>query len=623
LNPKVITRESIGEKTLLKSRFAVWKGSTQLLSPDGRRQITWLGISSVIVTFLELASVWLSAVTISIVVNVLGGRDLSGTAEMALEFFGFESHEVNNLILTLATISILLLVTKNLFQILLSFKTYQLLSRELVSISSQFYVKIGLSKFAVSSKIEPKSLDYIFLTALPNTIVGNIQYSIVFTSEWFVISFLSIFLIFSQPIVGITGLLLFGGLFLAISKWLSQSVVASSRNYATGHQSELQLLSDSFRPLRENILYNTVGVRSEKFSRLKAQNSNSLIKLLLRQSLPKYIYEIAGISATYVICLSGFIFIKGFQAVPSILIFIFVLSRMTPSFLRLQQAYLAIRSNTGGVEAIKKLENQLQDCDWDDIPFPRNDTSSDSDVIGIEITAKDVTFNYGETVVDTISNLNLHILPGSFVALVGPSGSGKTSIIDILLGIHKPKSGTLRLELPEIDSSKSEQIKIAYVPQSTELIHGTIKENIEFFTSECDFSNENLDYAIDSAQLRSVIDLLPEGVFTEVSPSNPKLSIGQIQRLGVARALYRRPNLLVMDESTSSLDAESEKAISDVLHKMRGFVTVVLVAHRLSTIKDADQVLYVENGRITATGKFDEIRMKIPNFDRQAKLLGL
>jgi ABC-type multidrug transport system fused ATPase/permease subunit len=540
-----------------------------------------------------------------------------------LEFFGFESHEVNNLILTLATISILLLVTKNLFQILLSFKTYQLLSRELVSISSQFYVKIGLSKFAVSSKIEPKSLDYIFLTALPNTIVGNIQYSIVFTSEWFVISFLSIFLIFSQPIVGITGLLLFGGLFLAISKWLSQSVVASSRNYATGHQSELQLLSDSFRPLRENILYNTVGVRSEKFSRLKAQNSNSLIKLLLRQSLPKYIYEIAGISATYVICLSGFIFIKGFQAVPSILIFIFVLSRMTPSFLRLQQAYLAIRSNTGGVEAIKKLENQLQDCDWDDIPFPRNDTSSDSDVIGIEITAKDVTFNYGETVVDTISNLNLHILPGSFVALVGPSGSGKTSIIDILLGIHKPKSGTLRLELPEIDSSKSEQIKIAYVPQSTELIHGTIKENIEFFTSECDFSNENLDYAIDSAQLRSVIDLLPEGVFTEVSPSNPKLSIGQIQRLGVARALYRRPNLLVMDESTSSLDAESEKAISDVLHKMRGFVTVVLVAHRLSTIKDADQVLYVENGRITATGKFDEIRMKIPNFDRQAKLLGL
>ncbi len=623
MNPKVITRESIGEKTLLKSRFAVWKGSTQLLSPDGRRQITWLGISSVIVTFLELASVWLSAVTISIVVNVLGGRDLSGTAEMALEFFGFESHEVNNLILTLATISILLLVTKNLFQILLSFKTYQLLSRELVSISSQFYVKIGLSKFAVSSKIEPKSLDYIFLTALPNTIVGNIQYSIVFTSEWFVISFLSIFLIFSQPIVGITGLLLFGGLFLAISKWLSQSVVASSRNYATGHQSELQLLSDSFRPLRENILYNTVGVRSEKFSRLKAQNSNSLIKLLLRQSLPKYIYEIAGISATYVICLSGFIFIKGFQAVPSILIFIFVLSRMTPSFLRLQQAYLAIRSNTGGVEAIKKLENQLQDCDWDDIPFPRNDTSSDSDVIGIEITAKDVTFNYGETVVDTISNLNLHILPGSFVALVGPSGSGKTSIIDILLGIHKPKSGTLRLELPEIDSSKSEQIKIAYVPQSTELIHGTIKENIEFFTSECDFSNENLDYAIDSAQLRSVIDLLPEGVFTEVSPSNPKLSIGQIQRLGVARALYRRPNLLVMDESTSSLDAESEKAISDVLHKMRGFVTVVLVAHRLSTIKDADQVLYVENGRITATGKFDEIRMKIPNFDRQAKLLGL
>jgi ABC-type multidrug transport system fused ATPase/permease subunit len=296
---------------------------------------------------------------------------------------------------------------------------------------------------------------------------------------------------------------------------------------------------------------------------------------------------------------------------------------MTPSFLRLQQASLAIRSNTGGVEAIKKLENQLQDCDWDDIPFPRNDTSSDSDVIGIEITAKDVTFNYGETVVDTISNLNLHILPGSFVALVGPSGSGKTSIIDILLGIHKPKSGTLRLELPEIDSSKSEQIKIAYVPQSTELIHGTIKENIEFFTSECDFSNENLDYAIDSAQLRSVIDLLPEGVFTEVSPSNPKLSIGQIQRLGVARALYRRPNLLVMDESTSSLDAESEKAISDVLHKMRGFVTVVLVAHRLSTIKDADQVLYVENGRITATGKFDEIRMKIPNFDRQAKLLGL
>jgi ABC-type multidrug transport system fused ATPase/permease subunit len=164
---------------------------------------------------------------------------------------------------------------------------------------------------------------------------------------------------------------------------------------------------------------------------------------------------------------------------------------------------------------------------------------------------------------------------------------------------------------------------VSFVPQEVRILNGTIKENLEFGMSESETSNVVANEALRDSQLLGLTNSLENKTETVLGENGYELSGGQKQRLGLARALYTSPKLLILDEATSALDSETEGAITDSLSKIQGNVTVVVIAHRLSTVRRADRVLYVENGKILADGTFDSVRNEIPNFDQQAKLMGL
>jgi ABC-type multidrug transport system fused ATPase/permease subunit len=164
---------------------------------------------------------------------------------------------------------------------------------------------------------------------------------------------------------------------------------------------------------------------------------------------------------------------------------------------------------------------------------------------------------------------------------------------------------------------------VAYVPQDVSIIHGTIRENVALGFPATEATDGRVLAALRIAQLDKFVLELPEGLDTQVGPRGTKLSGGQRQRLGVARALFTRPLVLVMDESTSALDVQTELEVSRAINEIPYPVTKIIIAHRLSTVQNADQVVYIENGSVLASGKFNEIREKVPNFDIQAKLLGL
>ena len=214
--------------------------------------------------------------------------------------------------------------------------------------------------------------------------------------------------------------------------------------------------------------------------------------------------------------------------------------------------------------------------------------------------------------------------PGSSVAFVGPSGAGKTTIIDVLLGVLNPDNGSVSISgLAPLLAVAKWPGAVSYVPQDVVIAAGSIRENVALGYPIGEASDELVMGALKVAHLDEFVSSLPEGIETQVGERGAKISGGQRQRLGIARAMFTRPHLLVLDEATSSLDGETEVSISEAIHSLRGSTTVVLIAHRLSTVRNVDMVVYLSKGKVLAKGTFDEVRSMVPDFDRQAKIMGL
>ena len=210
------------------------------------------------------------------------------------------------------------------------------------------------------------------------------------------------------------------------------------------------------------------------------------------------------------------------------------------------------------------------------------------------------------------------------MAITGSSGAGKTTLVDILLGVLKPTNGNVYISgVDPLLAFQTWPGATAYVPQDIVVVNGTVWDNVALGFSH-DLLHETYIWdALKLAHLDNYIRSLPEGLLTQVGERGHKLSGGQRQRLGIARALYTNPSVIVFDEATSALDGETEANLSQTISGLRGDMTIIMIAHRLSTIRYADQVIYLEDGVALCQGSFEEVRSAVPSFDRQAKLMGL
>lgn len=216
------------------------------------------------------------------------------------------------------------------------------------------------------------------------------------------------------------------------------------------------------------------------------------------------------------------------------------------------------------------------------------------------IRADKITWRYGEDLPDVLKSLDIEIKKGEAVGLVGESGAGKTTLADILLGLFEPQEGTITVDGRSIFEEETKWHKlVGYVPQSVFLIDDTVKNNILFGISEEDADEERLNRAVDQAQMRKFVENLPNGLDTILGERGVKISGGQRQRIAIARALYYNPEILVLDEATSALDNETEAAVIEAINALQGEKTLIIVAHRLSTIANCDKVYRVEKGKAT------------------------
>ena len=225
---------------------------------------------------------------------------------------------------------------------------------------------------------------------------------------------------------------------------------------------------------------------------------------------------------------------------------------------------------------------------------------------GIEV--KNLNFKYEQSGQLVLSDINLKILSGEAVGFVGQSGSGKSTLIDIMLGLLDPLSGSVFVNENSIREMKNDwQKTIGYIPQTIFLMDDSLRRNIAIGIADAEIDEVAIVEALKSAQLEEFVASLPEGLDTVVGERGVRLSGGQRQRIGIARALYHRPSVLVLDEATSSLDTETEHGVMQAVQALQGDKTVIIVAHRLSTVEYCDRLYRLDAGRIVDEGTFDEV----------------
>ena len=391
--------------------------------------------------------------------------------------------------------------------------------------------------------------------------------------------------------------------------------------------SELNIRSNEkileiFGSYREAIVRNRRDYYSREIGKLRYELAGSLAEINFMPYISKYIIESAVIFGALLIGAIQIVLQDASHAVSTLAIFLAAGTRIAPAILRVQQATIQIRTSLGQASPTLDLIDTLGDS------LLVEDLNDSVELIheGFDssVHVRKVTLTYPGKSKPAISEISLEIPQGMSVALVGPSGAGKTTLIDVLLGVLLPDMGTVRVSgLPPLLAVAKWPGAVSYVPQDVVIVAGSIRENIALGYPIKEATEERVLNALKIANLEELVRGLQEGADTQVGEGGAKISGGQRQRLGIARAMFTKPHLLVLDEATSSLDAETELSISKAIYALRGVTTVIMIAHRLSTVKSADMVVYMADGKILATGTFDQVRLLVPDFDRQAKLMGL
>jgi ABC-type multidrug transport system fused ATPase/permease subunit len=373
---------------------------------------------------------------------------------------------------------------------------------------------------------------------------------------------------------------------------------------------------------RENVVKNRREYYVKEIGGLRQKLANVQAELSFIPYISKYVIETAVIIGAVLIGGIQFLLNDASRAVATLAIFLAAGTRIAPAVLRVQQGAILIKGNlavaTPTLDLIEELST-LQTSSRKDSNFERIHKGFEP-----RVELKKVNFKYPGATSRALDSVDLKINQGELVVLVGSSGAGKTTLVDVILGIIESDSGEVSISgAKPLEAILQWPGAMAYVPQDVVIVNSTIRENITMGYEFGEAPEEAIWEALRLAQLDEFVNSLPEGVNSHVGDRGTKLSGGQRQRLGIARALLTKPKLLVLDEATSSLDGETEANISQALSSLQGEVTIILIAHRLSSVRTAEKVIYLNEGKIMCEGSFEFVRNSVPNFDKQAKLMGL
>ena len=416
------------------------------------------------------------------------------------------------------------------------------------------------------------------------------------------IAIITLLIIVDIKLTLIVGFLLLGAyliIFYSVSRFLN----ISGNKRLINNQLRFTTINEAFGAAKEVKLGGLEKSFINRFSNSAQIYAQTHASRMVISALPRYILEAIAFGGILLMILYIMSKTGSFNStLPIVSLYVFAGYRLMPA---IQQIYEAFTQLTFIRPSLDKLCEDLQNLksfnenkDQEILPFKKS------------INLRNIHFSYPNTPRITLSELNLSISAKSTVGIVGVTGSGKTTMIDIILGLLEPQKGTLEIDGKVVTKKniRSWQSSIGYVPQQIFLSDDTIASNIAFGLETEDINQEAVEKASKIANLHEfVINELPKKYQTKIGERGVRLSGGQRQRIGIARALYHNPQLLILDEATSALDNQTEKAVMDAINNLGKNITIILIAHRLNTIKMCDKNYILENGKIKKEAKFEEI----------------
>lgn len=435
-------------------------------------------------------------------------------------------------------------------------------------------------------------------------------------------SFFSLILVLAiaQPFVGAVTLVYLGLIALVLQLQISRRSKQAGLVALRYSLRSSRLITEMIGALKEVTLRGSAsevaGVVRENRSHATRARANSQF---LAQ-VPRYVLDVALIGGIVLVGVAGYLTDGGMQgAMASIALFGLAGFRLAPSLVRfqsvLQQLNVSAPHASAVLDEVRNSARYMEVANVGDVGALPDGPES--------LSLKDVGFQYQPGAAEAVRGVTIDIPFGSHVAFVGASGAGKSTMIDLLLGLIEPTTGTITVDdVPLSTVLNAWRAQISYVPQEVSLFDATVAQNVAL-SWRADFDRDRVVSALDQAQLLPLIKARNGGIDGRIGERGLALSGGQRQRLGIARALYTVPRVLVMDEATSALDTATEAAVTRAIESLRGDVTTITVAHRLSTVRNADVIFFMRDGEVAAAGTFEEVVAAEPDFALQAALAGL
>ena len=608
--------------TRLRWQRSTMRRSFHVLPRADQRKIFLVAILQVAMSVLDLLGVAAIGLLAALSVTGLQSQEPGSRVTTVLRLLGISNMTFQTQALVISICAVLLLMAKTFVSIFFSRRILFFLSRRGAIISASLVSRLlAQSLLSIQSRTTQETL-FAVTRGVELIVLQVIATSAVLISDISLLMILGIALFIVDPISALFTLFTF----FLIGLLLNRFTHARS-SYFGARSAELNIRSNEkivevFASYREAVVRNRRDFYAREIGKLRWTLADASAELSFLPFVSKYVIESAIILGALLVGASQFLLQDATHAVATLAIFLTAGTRIAPAVLRIQQGTIQIQGSLGQAGPTLDLIETLDHVQINENFEDKVEINHHGFVPEIIVAGASLTYPLKST--PAISNITLRIQPGMSVAFVGPSGAGKTTIIDVLLGILHPQSGSVKISgLSPLKAIEKWPGAISYVPQDIMIAAGTIRENISLGFPSDVASDELVDSALRVAQLNAFVAELPSGLDTQVGERGTQISGGQRQRLGIARAMFTRPLLLVLDEATSSLDGVTESNIAAAIHNLRGSTTVVMIAHRLSTVRNADLVVYMFEGKIVAQGTFEEVRQAVPDFDRQAKLIGL
>lgn len=598
------------------------KRSLRLLTKRDKRILAYISAIQFVLATLDLVGVALIGIIGALSVNGVQSKAPGSRVSAALRVLGMSDLPFQKQVAYLGIIATVFLVSRTLASVYFNRKSTFFLTRKSAVISGELMSRLLNGDLLRIRRRTNQETLYSFSIGLVSITVGILSSAVTLISDFSVLLLILIGLFVVDFSVAISTVLLFGLVGVLIHHFQQSRARRLGQQYAVLNIKSEEDIVEVLNSFRELSVHDRKQTYAKKIEATRLSISDIQAELNFMPQVSKYVME-----STVVV---GALLISGYQfwrqdsshAVAILSIFLASGSRIAPAVMRIQQGLVVMKTSLGSATPTLDLIDELSE-----LPIPAHINKLPDfkyENFYPRIVMNDVRFEYPGKKELAIQIPKLVIESGQHIAIVGPSGAGKTTLVDLLLGVITPTHGTITISGRDPVSAVQEWPgAISYVPQDVVIARGSLQENIALGYHPSEIDMVRLAEAINKAELGELEQQLKDKSQNSLGEMGTRISGGQRQRVGIARSLYTNPKLLVLDEATSSLDAETEKLISDSLATRSKSTTLITIAHRLSTVRSADKIIYISKGEIRAVGSFDEVRKSVPDFDRQANLMGL